>query len=352
MHLLIPYSKRLGFIAVLALVAVSSSLITRTIGSNTPNERVDAAVDISPMSSEPVTANWIRPTTVTNTADFFFRVEFSRGSEPVGVGDVKPEDFENLGSLESCVFSPSKAQLAERQSLRTLRAVDNPMADYPTVYNVMVSCAGTGSFIPAFTDSATVAVPPEDVEVLNEPAMDQRTINVVSGPILVVSKTGGGYVSSTTSSFQCGEICSDTTPLNKSVQLRALAYPGMVFVGWSGSCSGTGLCSLRMSKSQWVGALFEPAGGILLEKIGTGNGSVTSKPAGVSCPETTSSCATWHRDGTLITLTATATAKSTDKVVASTFVGWAGACFGNGTCTVLIDSDSDPIPVYAIFKRK
>jgi hypothetical protein len=66
-------------------------------------------------------------------------------------------------------------------------------------------------------------------------------------------------------------------------------------------------------------------------KNGTGVGTVTSAPAGISCGAT---CSHAYTSGTSITLTATANA-------GSAFTGWSGAgCSGTGTCVVTLNSDT------------
>jgi len=62
---------------------------------------------------------------------------------------------------------------------------------------------------------------------------------------------------------------------------------------------------------------------------GSGSGSVTSNPTGISCPTT---CAANYSSGTSVVLTATPNA-------GSTFAGWSGACSGRGTCTVSMNSN-------------
>ncbi len=73
-------------------------------------------------------------------------------------------------------------------------------------------------------------------------------------------------------------------------------------------------------------------------EAGTGGGTVTSNPAGISCPTTT--CSANFSAGTSVTLTAAAN-------VGSTFVGWGGACSGAGSCTVTMNSNQS---VSATFK--
>ena len=61
---------------------------------------------------------------------------------------------------------------------------------------------------------------------------------------------------------------------------------------------------------------------------GTGTGSVTSTPSGISCP---GDCTEAYNDGTGVTLTAA-------PAVGSTFTGWSGVCTGTGSCVVTIDA--------------
>ncbi len=63
-------------------------------------------------------------------------------------------------------------------------------------------------------------------------------------------------------------------------------------------------------------------------KTGTGTGTVTSNPAGVTCGV---DCSQAYPSGTVVTLTAVAAA-------GSTFTGWSGACTGTGSCVVTVDA--------------
>lgn len=67
---------------------------------------------------------------------------------------------------------------------------------------------------------------------------------------------------------------------------------------------------------------------LTVTKAGTGSGTVTSSPAGVSCG---TDCSEAYASGTSVTLTAAAAA-------GSTFAGWSGACSGTGTCVATMSA--------------
>ena len=73
-----------------------------------------------------------------------------------------------------------------------------------------------------------------------------------------------------------------------------------------------------------LGGASTPTFALTVGKAGTGSGTVTSSPAGISCG---SDCSESYASGTSVTLTASAAG-------GSTFAGWSGACSGTGTCTV------------------
>ncbi len=63
---------------------------------------------------------------------------------------------------------------------------------------------------------------------------------------------------------------------------------------------------------------------LTVTKAGTGSGSVTSAPAGITCGAT---CSASYALNTAVTLTAA-------RASGSTFSGWSGACTGTGSCSV------------------
>jgi endoglucanase len=80
----------------------------------------------------------------------------------------------------------------------------------------------------------------------------------------------------------------------------------------------------------WIEVTAAPATTfpLTVTKAGTGTGTVTSVPAGISCG---SDCSESYASGTTVTLTAAA-------VAGSTFAGWSGACSGTGSCAVTMSA--------------
>jgi beta-glucosidase len=79
----------------------------------------------------------------------------------------------------------------------------------------------------------------------------------------------------------------------------------------------------------WGTAGQQTTAALTVSTLGTGLGTVTSAPAGISCGAT---CSASYATGTLVTLTATPDAASS-----STFGGWSGACSGTAaTCVVTL----------------
>jgi hypothetical protein len=67
---------------------------------------------------------------------------------------------------------------------------------------------------------------------------------------------------------------------------------------------------------------------VTVAKAGTGSGTVTSSPAGISCGAT---CSATYEIGSSVTLSPAA-------ATGSTFAGWSGACSGTGACTVVANA--------------
>ena len=127
-----------------------------------------------------------------------------------------------------------------------------------------------------------------------------------------------------------------------TVLLTAVPAAGWGFREWSGDvASSDNPLELYIDGNKTVFAVFESQDyQVSVSLAGEGSGSVTSDPAGISCP---GDCTEPYTYGTVVTLTAT-------PAVGSTFAGWSGACTGTGTCVVTVDAGKtvvatfDPIP--------
>ena len=78
-------------------------------------------------------------------------------------------------------------------------------------------------------------------------------------PTLTVSTSGDGSVASTDGFIHCPGTCSHTYPPNTPVTLDATPGQGWVFGGWNGACLGTGSCTVTMTQSLSVDAIFSQA---------------------------------------------------------------------------------------------
>ena len=73
---------------------------------------------------------------------------------------------------------------------------------------------------------------------------------------LTVIKSGSGTVTSSPTGINCNTICSYNFNSGTSVTLTAIANSGYSFTGWSGDCSGTGICAVTMNNVKSVTATF------------------------------------------------------------------------------------------------
>lgn len=147
------------------------------------------------------------------------------------------------------------------------------------------------------------------------------------------SGTGTGTVTSNPAGIICPSTCTANFTSGATVTLTPVASPGSTFAGWvDENCaeSGTGPCTVSLSGGLTVDPVFNKANYTLtLTLAGTGAGTVTSSPAGITCG---SGCSASFTGGTKVTLTAAPAS-------GSVFAGWSGAgCSGTGTCSVTMNA--------------
>ena len=170
-------------------------------------------------------------------------------------------------------------------------------------------CTGTGTCMVNMSQARTVTA--------NFAQQQQFT--------LTVNKTGQGTVTSNPAGINCGATCSASFNHGTQVTLTAAPTAGWTFSGWSGEgCTGTGTCMVNMSQARTVTANFAQQQQFTLTVNKTGQGTVTSNPAGINCGAT---CSASFNHGTQVTLTAT-------PATGWQFGNWSGACAGSGACTV------------------
>ena len=121
-----------------------------------------------------------------------------------------------------------------------------------------------------------------------------------------------------------GSDCTETYDYGTGVVLTAAADTGYNFGGWTGSCTGTGACSLAMTAARTVAATFTIQRHTLVVTPPT-NGTVTAN--GINCGTGGSDCTEAYDYGTAVPLAATPD-------TGYDFAGWTGACTGTGACSV------------------
>lgn len=153
------------------------------------------------------------------------------------------------------------------------------------------------------------------------------------------SGTGTGTVSSTPPGIDCKPTCGADFQVGTQVALTATPTANSVFTGWGGACSGDGPCTIRLSENTSASATFSLVP--VLTVTTTGQGTVVSTPAGLTCGQT---CSAPFKPGTQVVLTATPGANWA-------LSGWdGGGCSGDGpSCTVTISQNTQ---VNATFSPK
>ena len=134
---------------------------------------------------------------------------------------------------------------------------------------------------------------------------------------VMLSGSGGGTVTSSPSGINCGADCTEDYEEGTIVTLTPTSDAGSVFAGWTGD----GDCndgSVTMDADRSCTATFDvsaaPTNNLTVTRSGTGGGTVTSNPGGISCG---GDCSEDYAEGTVVTLTPTANA-------GSMFAGWTG----------------------------
>ncbi len=140
------------------------------------------------------------------------------------------------------------------------------------------------------------------------------------------SSGGGVPTASPANSTGC---TSGNYKSNQAITVTASPATGWKVGSWSGtnnnaSTSNTNTVTMpNAARTVTVNYILQTFN-LTVSRAGTGSGTVTSSPSGISCG---SDCSQTYNYNTSVTLTATPS-------TGSTFTGWSGSCTGTGTCTV------------------
>ena len=141
---------------------------------------------------------------------------------------------------------------------------------------------------------------------------------------------GSGTVTSSPTGINCSSgTCSTEFEEGTTVTLTGTPAAGTKAVSWSGcnSVNGENKCLVTMTAAKEVTATFDlEQRQLSVTPEGTGSGTVTSSPAGISCG---SECSANFDDGTTVTLTGTPGAETNP-------VQWAGCDSVNGENKCLV----------------
>ncbi len=192
----------------------------------------------------------------------------------------------------------------------TMKQAQSVTATFNTIYQLSVSETGSGA--------GTVTASPDPQGFGEGPQFDK-----INCPTNCSTYYDAGTVVTLTE-----------TPANNP-------STGSVFGGWGGdgaSCGTATTCPVTMSQARSVTANFIQTWQLTVNTSGSGGGTVSSNPTGITCPST---CQASFQSGTPVTLTATPNGTSV-------FGGWSGGgCSGTSTCQVPMTADTT---VTATFK--
>lgn len=200
-------------------------------------------------------------------------------------------------------------------------------AGLPPTGNYQISDVWQGTTRPT-TGDISAFVPPSSAALYRVSALPPAAWHTLH---MSTVGSGSGRVTSDPTGISCPSSCSVTVGQGVPVRLAAVPSPGSRFAGWSGGgCSGTDSCVVTMGSDQTVTATFAAQHALNVSRIGRGKGTVTSNPAGISCPTT---CSAIFDHGVPLTFRAKAAS-------GSAFAGWSGAgCSRAGSCVVRLGSN-------------
>jgi uncharacterized repeat protein (TIGR03803 family) len=197
-----------------------------------------------------------------------------------------------------------------------------PAAHYTVTWGG--ACSGTGLTCTVTITEATAVT---------------ATFTLQTYTLTVTPPTNGtGTITTVPAGVDCGADCTQDYTYNTGVTLTATPAAGYALTSWGGACTGAEpTCTVAMTEARTVTATFVPGFDLTVILGGSGAGTVTSAPAGISCGST---CVRTFAPSPSVTLTATPAA-------GATFREWRGACTGTGACTVSVTAATSVTAVFS-----
>ncbi|WP_395661315.1 M6 family metalloprotease domain-containing protein, partial [Aestuariivirga sp.] len=213
-----------------------------------------------------------------------------------------------LGSDEGCSTGSSACQVQYEEGATVTLTATASAGSVFAGWSGTGGCSGTGTC--TLTMSAARSV--------------TATFNALRTFVLTYRKTGTGSGAVTFSPrgslANCTANCTNSFASGTVVTVTAAAEAGSAFAGWSGirGCSGTGPCTVTMTRAMSLKASFRklPIYALNYTKAGKGAGTVAFSPAG-QVANCAGRCTNRYVSGTVVTLTAT-------PQPGSAFLGWSG----------------------------
>jgi len=142
-----------------------------------------------------------------------------------------------------------------------------------------------------------------------------------------------GVSNSAFTGIECGQLCATEYEGGEAVTFRATPAPHSTFAGWSipgqPACATNPSCRFQLFGATQVTATFAAIPQETLTVTKAGAGAVTSSPEGLECG---TACSQSFDQGAKVILSA-------EPAPGSEFTGWAGACSGTGSCSLILTSN-------------
>ena len=191
---------------------------------------------------------------VTPSADTTYSVT---GGNAGGTGNTASATVTVVAQVTSpvCTLNATPPSIAAGGSA-TLTASCSPVA--VTYAWSGGTCAGTSAASCIVTPKVTTTYTVAGISNAGTGNTASATVTVSTSTFsLTVAKSGAGSGTVTSpAGINCGATCSASLASGTKVALTATPASGSSFAGWSGACTGTGICAVTMDAAKTVTATF------------------------------------------------------------------------------------------------